>query len=110
MRNPSTEYGIPAGYYDRNGHSIPLMAWSTLAMSPYRFVAQTDVGDGYVSTIWSGIPSAVFMPPPGLIFRTAVFVDGSKMNQEEWAHSCLEEAIEMHDMITLAVRLELRSR
>lgn len=110
MRNGYAAYGIPPGYYDRNGDPMPLMAWAKAAESLYRFVACTALGpeeaDGYVSTIWVGIPAAVFMPPPGLIFRTAVFATGSKMDQEEWAHSCLEAAIEAHDAIVSAVRLE----
>lgn len=111
MRNGYAKYGIPAGYYDREGKPMPLMCWARIAGTPYRYVARTGFGpeerDGFVSTVWSGIPSPVFMPAPGLIFETLVLAKTSSMNENVWRHSSLDEAIAMHDMIALSVAHEL---
>jgi hypothetical protein len=114
MRNGYAEYGIPAGYYDRDGKPMPLMCWANIGPTPYMFVARTGFGpderDGFVSTIWTGIPAAVCMPPPGLIFETMVFATASTLHEHRLLHSDLGQAIEMHDMIALSVAYELEGR
>jgi hypothetical protein len=114
MRNGYAEYGIPPGYYDRDGKPMPLMCWAnTAGINPYRFVARTGFGpeerDGFVSTVWTGIPGPVFMPPPGMIFETMVFAARTTLNEHRWLHSTLDEAIGMHDLIALSVAQELAS-
>lgn len=114
MRNGYAEHsswGIPEGYYDRDGQPIELMRWADLAITPYRYVARTAIGDdGYVSTIWNGIPGAVMSPPPGLIFETMVFAEGSPLNQGKWLHRSLDEAIEFHDMMASTINRELTEK
>lgn len=109
MRNGyAAPWGIPEGYYDRDGQPIELMRWADLSVTDYRYVARTGFGeDGFVSTIWNGIPGAVLAPPPGLIFETMVFVERSSLHRGKWLHGSLSEAIEFHDMMASLINHQL---
>lgn len=110
MRNGYAEYGIPVGYYDREGNPMPLMCWAKMMSTPYRFVAQTGFGpdhEAYVSTIWTGVPAPILAPVPYLIFATLVAGRASEMDGHQWRSSTLEGAIEMHDLVALSVAHEL---
>lgn len=110
MRNGYAEYpayGVPPGYYDRDGKPIPLMEWADLYNTEYRVVAQTMISpQTQVSTIWRGVPAPALMPPPGLIFETIVFVDSAVAKVVHDTN--LDDAIETHDMIASALARELR--
>lgn len=108
MRNGYAEYGIPTGYYDRDGNPMPLKCWANVTGTPYTFVARTEFGpDEYVLTVWTGVPMPMLTPPPGLIFATLVNVKASELNGHQWWCSSLEDAITRHDMIALSVAHEL---
>lgn len=110
MRNGYAEYpayGVPPGYYDRDGKPIPLMEWADLFGTGYSMVAQTVISPTvWVSTIWRGVPAPALMPPPGLIFETIVFVGTAVAKQVHDTN--LDDAIETHDMVASAVAQELR--
>lgn len=104
-----TRYGIPEGYYDRDGNRIPLLRWADMMNTPYRYVARTEFGPSeFVSTVWGGVPRAVLGPPPGMIFETMLFAERSKMNRQMWLYGSLDEAIAGHDEIALDLARELR--
>lgn len=100
----------PFRYFDREGNGMPLMCWANMTNNDaYRCVAQTLFGpEERVSTIWLGLNSLPLVPPPGLIFETMVFAERSEMNQAQWRHASLDQAIEVHDMVSLALAMELK--
>ena len=112
VRNGYAEYGVPAGYYDRNGEPIELLHWADLTKNnAYRLVAYNDFrAAGFVSTVWRGVPMPTLMPPPGLIFETMVFMPDSVLNRRQWGHATLDQAIEVHDMVALSVWQEITHR
>lgn len=68
----------PLGYYDRSGNVISfrdwarLKAWDETRQREYTRVAQTTVGDYWISTVWIGL-NHNFGDGPPLIFETMVF-------------------------------------
>lgn len=98
------------GYYDREGKPMPLMCWANMMNNDaYRCVAQTLFGPNErVSTVWLGINTSVIGPPPGQIFETMVFAERSEMNEGQQRYSTLDDAIIGHDMISLALAMELK--
>lgn len=107
----SERWGIPEGFYDRDGKPIPLLEWSDKSMTDYRLVARTQVAPWVmVSTIWCGIPAPIMMPPPGLIFQTMVFTQGNALGPRTVYAMTLSEAIENHDTVARAMEIELHER
>lgn len=104
------KYESPFGYFDREGKRMPLMCWANAFKNlAYQSVAQTEFGPGErVSTVWLGLSTAVLMPPPGLIFETMVFAERSEMHQAQWRYGTVDQAIEMHDIVSLALARELK--
>lgn len=100
----------PFGYYDRDGNRMPLMCWANMTNNgAYRCVAQTLFGpEERVSTVWLGLNSNPLVPAPGMIFETMVFAERSEMNYGQWRYSTVDAAIEGHDIVSLALAMELK--
>ena len=60
-------------YYDRDGNPIPMTEWANLIESKTaQRVAETTIGDAWVSTVWMGIDHSFGQGPP-VIFETMIF-------------------------------------
>lgn len=61
-------------YYNRNGVAIGLYKWAELiGDSNYRIIAQHNVGNLCVSTVWLGLDHRVFGDGEPLIFESMIF-------------------------------------
>jgi hypothetical protein len=59
-------------YYDREGNELSLEQWAVYHEVQNKRVAETDVEDFWVSTVWLGLDHSYGDGPP-LIFETMVF-------------------------------------
>lgn len=62
----------PSLYYDRAGQPIGLGDWTHLHEPGYQRVAETQVNESWVSTVWIGQDMGFGMGPP-IIFETMIF-------------------------------------
>lgn len=88
-------------YYDRSGSSRTLYEWAELLELPeYKQVAETNVGETWVSTVWLGLDHQFGGGPP-LIFETMVF--GGPLDQEMDRYSTETEAVAGHETMVAQV-------
>src|SRR5262245_17445389 len=60
-------------HWDRQGNPLDLMEWARLMEDPeYRRIADTTIGDYWISTVWLGIDHGFGMGVP-IIFETMIF-------------------------------------
>ena len=89
-----------ARYYDKEGEPISLLTWGQLfEFLRYRVVAQTNVGNLMVSTVWLGLDHDLWGHGPPLIFETMIFDSddlGHELDQQMRRYSTLEQAIAGH--------------
>ena len=100
------------GYYDRQGNPMPdVLAWAKKAegQDGYKRVAETRVGDYWISTVWVGLDMAFTGPP--LIFETMVFWQGHDdephdhaLDGEQDRYTTEEQALAGHDQMVARVR------
>jgi hypothetical protein len=89
-------------YYDRQGNPITMEEWgAALASGADRHVAETTVGDVWVSTVWLGLDHSWDDGPP-LIFETMVF--GGPCNEEMHRYSTEVQALAGHDQMVARVQ------
>ena len=75
-----------SGYYGRDGERISMRQWcSAFERKDKQRVAETTVGDYWVSTVWLGMDHSFGEGPP-LIFETMIFnhSDVSKTDDEDF--------------------------
>jgi hypothetical protein len=60
----------------------------------YRVIAQTTIGDCFISTVWTGISVAAYRPVA--IFETMIFAEGRKLDQIQWRYNSQGEAVHGH--------------
>lgn len=88
--------------YDRQGNPIAdLMDWARLSeQDNYKRVAQVQIGDYWVSTVWLGLDHSFGDGPP-LIFETMVFDRSDNDESDVWCerYSTESEALEGHDSV-----------
>ena len=62
-------------YFDKQGREISLRQWSRLrdGTTLYYRVAETMLGEIWVSTVWIGISIRLMPGPPGDLFETMAF-------------------------------------
>lgn len=64
---------VSDGYYDKEGKPLDLMQWvALLDDQAYRVVAQEQIGEARVSTVWLG-SNHRYGPGAPLIFETMIF-------------------------------------
>ena len=81
-------------YYDRAGEPIEMMDWAhRFEDFDYKQVAQDDVGDVRVSTVWLGLDHNFGDGPP-LIFDTMIF--GGQRDEDCFRYPTEEEALAGH--------------
>lgn len=96
-------------YYDRQGRKITMLQWAARIEdhSPegeaYRIVAQHQVGEAWVSTVWVGLDHAFGGGPP-LIFETWVKWPGGRLEDEMERYSTEAQAWEGHAVMVQRVR------
>lgn len=84
----------PDGIYDRAGRPITMEQWAELRREDsYKRVAETTVGDSWVSTVWLGLDHGWRSARP-IIFETMVF--RGPLDQEQERYSTEEEALAGH--------------
>lgn len=101
-------------YYDRQGQPINIEQWSVLVESQTaQRVAETTVGDAWVSTVWMGIDHSFGQGPP-VIFETMIFrahdaTGGTTPAIDDYQERyCTEaEALAGHDRVVAWVRERL---
>lgn len=80
-------------YYDRAGQPITQDEWIALmARRDYKIVAQHQVGESWVSTVWLGLDHGFRGSP--MIFETLVF--GGRLGDEMERYSTEAQAWEGH--------------
>ena len=84
-------------FYDRDGRPIGRVEWQLLLMSGegYERIAETTIGDVYVSTVWLGLNHAAYVGEPPLIFETMIF--GGCDDGYQCRYSSESAAIEGHE-------------
>ena len=84
-------------YYDFDGNKIEMKKWSQIWNSQERFLAQDEVNEYFVSTVWLGMNHNVEGGEP-LIFETMTFAQGEdkKFDEYQWHYSTKEEALAGH--------------
>jgi hypothetical protein len=88
-------------YYNRAGEPVSLEEWAHLFEDvSYRRVAETTIGDVWVSTVFLGFDHQMFDGPP-LIFETMIF--GGNHDGEQWRYSTEAEALANHRFIVAAL-------
>lgn len=95
-------------YYDRDGQAITLERYAELfgndGDDDYKRVAQDDVGELWVSTVWLGIDHAFGDGPP-IIFETMIFRDGDfGRDLAMWRYTTETAALAGHDRVVAALR------
>lgn len=91
------------GYYNRQGEPISLEEFSERHKTEFR-VAETTIGDKWISTVWLG-RNHRFADGPPLIFETMVFQLGEDGKVSSWCeldadrYSTEEEALAGHNAI-----------
>lgn len=93
-------------HYDRQGNLIPdLLTWARLHEDiAYKRVAETTIGNLWVSTVWLGLDHSFGGGPP-LIFETMVFVQGEGGNDLDCRRYATEaEALAGHEEILEEIR------
>lgn len=93
-------------YYVLEGHKAvkaDLMTWARMFEANNRVVAQTDIGDTKVSTVFLGLDHQYGEGPP-LLFETMIFSPIPELDQ--WQDRCttLEQAETMHESACERVR------
>lgn len=93
-------------YYGRDGSPITRDEWLAAHESQEdweraRRVAEDQVGEVWISTVWLGLDHAFGYGPP-LIFETMCF--GGSMDQEAYRYSTESEALAGHAEIVSLVR------
>jgi len=84
-----------AKYYRRDGTPCEMLEWAESFENPeLKIVAQTELPEGEVSTVWLGLDHQFGDGPP-LIFETMVF--GGELDQECERYSTEEEAKAGHE-------------
>ena len=93
-------------WFDRQGNNISVEEWGVIH-STDKIVAQEQIGDYFISTVWIGIDMNWSDEGPPLIFETMVFKqspDSKRLGEEE---ECLrwsteEEARAGHGLMVIA--------
>ena len=92
-------------YYVLENHKVipaDKMTWERMMKNPEtRRVAETIIGEAYVSTVFLSLDHSFGSGPP-LLFETMVF--GGKFDQEPYLCTTWEEAIAMHETTCERVR------
>mgnify|MGYP007085783733 CR=1 FL=1 len=88
-------------YRDRQGREIALLEWAHLRKNmSYRVVAEDQVGDVMVRTVWEGIETT-----PGVAFATGTSRDGGAHWRTQRTDARTEqEAREQHDHVVEELR------
>jgi hypothetical protein len=90
-------------YYDREGKPISQKEWTRLmGVEDYKIVAQHQVGDSWVSTVWLGINHNFGSTGPAIIFETMVF--GGRLADEMCRYATEAQAVEGHAVMVGRVR------
>lgn len=98
-------------YYDYDGDPISFEVWVELFeartenLVRWR-VAETDIGDIKVSTVWLGLDHNFMFEGPPLIFESVVF--GGALDDEMRRYSTVEEAEKGHWDLVEKVKLALQ--
>lgn len=91
-------------YYARDGRPLDRLSWAQMIESrdpAVLVVAQHDVGDVRVSTVWLGLDHSLGRGAP-MIFETMVF--GGQLDQETERYSTEAQAWEGHAVMCGRVR------
>lgn len=90
-------------WYDKGGRPLDLMEWARLFEDhAYRRVAEDQIGEVRISTVWLGLNHRHMFPGPPLIFETMIF--GGEGDGEVWRYSTLEQAIAGHRAVVEEAR------
>jgi hypothetical protein len=97
--------------FDRQGNNVSIEEWGDIHLAD-KIVAQEQVGDYFISTVWIGIDMNYSDEGPPLIFETMVFnrSPGSEVLGDEegcWRWATEEEAHTGHRMLVFAYRTRL---
>lgn len=90
-------------YYDREGRPIEMMEWVELMHEDYKRVAETRVGQVYVSTVWLGLNHNWGRGRP-LIYETMAFGPGSWSELLCERYSTEAEALAGHERAVALAR------
>lgn len=90
MNLDDDDFGL---HYDRQGNRISWRRWAELHGSSYKIIAQHQVAESWVSTVWLGLDHGFGHGPP-VIFETLVF--GGPLNDEGMRYSTEAQAFEGH--------------
>lgn len=93
-------------FYDRQGNPMDFeqwVGWTERRDMDYKRVAETTVGNTWISTVWIGLNYDWSRKGPPLIFETMIF--GGPMNEETWRWSTEAEALAGHEEVVTMVRL-----
>ena len=92
-------------YYDRRGEPIGIMDWAARLKDPeVKGVAQTQVGDLLVSTVWLGLDHNLVGGLP-LIFETMVFDgDHNPASEGQSRYSTEAQAVQGHDTLVAMLK------
>lgn len=93
-------------YFNKQGEPISLMEWSDLFEdSEYKMIEQSKIKGYLISTMWTGVNSAIFKEQPILIFETMIFSKNRTVDYQK-RYSTLEEAKDGHQIaLSFAARL-----
>lgn len=95
---------------DKGGRPLELLAWAALYEDlDYRLVAETEVGDALVRTMWEGIDAGVV--GAGDMFHTGVRRAGRWSDAWAGHHPCtVIEAEAAHELVVAKVREQQAGR
>jgi hypothetical protein len=90
-------------YFDKAGKPITLDEFGALvANDTYKRVAETTIGEAWISTVWIGINSRWSGDGPPIIFETMIF--GGPHDGYQYRYSTQDEALAGHARAETLVR------
>lgn len=88
-----------------------LMEWAMwLDTCKDRHVAEDQIGDRWVSTVFMGLDHNFFGDGPPLLFETMIFGGDADEEYGQWRYSTWEEAAAGHAEVCAQVREDVRRR
>lgn len=93
--------GFDGMFFRRDGSPMTMQEWQETAHGPQKRVAETKVGDAWISTVWLGLDYSFGSGVP-LIFETMVFGGEYDGRLLRWATE--DSAIRGHEAVVEMVK------
>lgn len=94
---------MASDFYDRQGQRVTMKEFGDLIHRPgYRRVAEDQIANVWISTIWLGTDYNFLEAGAPIIFETMIF--GGPYDQQQWRYATEAEALAGHEKAVEWVR------